>query len=614
MSHPDLSWAAVAPSAASNGWETNGKLSGRSPLRMLAASGILIALLLATVVVLHVEPNGTELGISSLSSRVPSNKDGTAPRMELADATPADRFDPTTKGAQCYACADGVDTRGSKQDGYHIARLVGPDTDGTRSLCGRAEVLHNGQWGSICYEGWTTEDAQVFCKTMGLVGGTARYTDGLKPTWDSTTITHTAPQSPVAESIWMEAVSCAGSENNIFDCPFGGKAKGDPAAWQDYGQASTSNCNHAGDVGLCCDVSQFCPERSHWRPDQHDYVYQKQMFMSQMKPDQKGPEMLSNCKCDAGFYMLPSSVYGGRCEECMEHACSPVGSTSVSQCYCLPGFFMSDGQCVACPDNSCSPSGSTSIAQCSCFEGYFMNTSFTPECSTCPKFTTSHRGATDVSQCQYSCGLPPPPPQLGLELQNLATEVTEAESQRKAAAAEFSRAVAAKQAAVEALDAQVAADLKAKDTPPPPPSPTCDELQGVHVAGSQKCFLVPGNAATWGAAEGDCKARGGHLASIMSAEENDLVYGLYVNSGARDSHGGMWIGTSDDPNEISGTGEGHWQWSDGSAITYSSWTPGEPNDWGSGQDCGLMWLNDKSWDDQACDGAKPFVCAVQTAP
>jgi len=152
--------------------------------------------------------------------------------------------------------------------------------------------------------------------------------------------------------------------------------------------------------------------------------------------------------------------------------------------------------------------------------------------------------------------------------------------------------------------------------PPPPQSfaSHCNELHGVHAEGSEKCFFAPEATASWPQAESDCKAQGGHLASILSAEENDLVYGLYVSSGARDSHGAMWIGASDDPAEIEGTAEGVWEWSDGNGIAFSSWSPGEPNDWGSGQDCGVMWKDDKSWDDQGCDGEKPYVCEWTPPP
>ena len=50
--------------------------------------------------------------------------------------------------------------------------------------------MHRGQWGKICSEGFDGIDAAVFCKSMGLIGGSARYTDGLKPTWGATSIQH----------------------------------------------------------------------------------------------------------------------------------------------------------------------------------------------------------------------------------------------------------------------------------------------------------------------------------------------------------------------------------------------------------------------------------------
>eukprot|EP00961_Rhodomonas_salina_P086182 1158502-Rhodomonas_salina.1 len=73
--------------------------------------------------------------------------------------------------------------------------------------------------------------------------------------------------------------------------------------------------------------------------------------------------------------------------------------------------------------------------------------------------------------------------------------------------------------------------------PLPPPDYTCDEVGGLHEPGSNKCFFVPPQkTATWAQAEQQCQTQGGHLASITSQSENDLVYQLYVSSGARESH------------------------------------------------------------------------------
>jgi len=326
---------------------------------------------------------------------------------ELFDGTPASRFDPVSEHASAY------NPGASGQEAYHVARLTGADSDGTTQMCGRAEVKHAGTWGSICSRGFTEIDAKMFCKTMGLTGGTARYINSGKPTWDDTAITHrdlTAahvmqrreygqgttsdpPLQPDVSVIWMSEVQCAGNEANILDCPFGGRpgegvlAESEQQTWVDYATLEAGGCDETSAVGLCCDVSQFCPPRSTWVPDTHDYTHEGQMYGAMMRPEQMVPEMVANCKCDAGFYMDAPTVYSGRCTSCPAGSCSHVGSTSIDQCFCLEGFYRDDaGACSACPAHACSRHsldhlGATSLEDCKCFEGFYMSGG---ECVLCP--------------------------------------------------------------------------------------------------------------------------------------------------------------------------------------------------------------------------------------
>jgi hypothetical protein len=205
----------------------------RIPLRFTASGVSVVAMVLAALSVARDSTRAPETaapGDVLLGSAPPP-----ARTLMLYDGTPASRFDPVSEHAAVY------NPDLPKQEAYHVARLTGVDTDGSPRLCGRAEVRHDNKWGSICFRGFTQTDANMFCKTMGLTGGSARYSDGLKDTWDDTAITHrdltdvsqraeygrgktsNPPLQDDVPVIWMTEVQCAGNEANILDCPFGGK-------------------------------------------------------------------------------------------------------------------------------------------------------------------------------------------------------------------------------------------------------------------------------------------------------------------------------------------------------------------------------------------------------
>ncbi|XP_078695030.1 scavenger receptor cysteine-rich domain-containing protein DMBT1-like [Branchiostoma floridae x Branchiostoma belcheri] len=92
---------------------------------------------------------------------------------------------------------------------------------------GRVEVYYNGQWGTVCHDGFGLNEANVVCRELGfdLVGTyyyNAYYGQGSGP-------------------IWMDDLNCYGSESSLQYCPHRG--------WGNH------NCNHRDDVSVSCIAS-----------------------------------------------------------------------------------------------------------------------------------------------------------------------------------------------------------------------------------------------------------------------------------------------------------------------------------------------------------------------
>ncbi|XP_010000081.1 PREDICTED: deleted in malignant brain tumors 1 protein [Chaetura pelagica] len=108
--------------------------------------------------------------------------------------------------------------------------------NGSHRCAGRVEVLHHGEWGSICRQGWDQQDAQVVCRELGCgtALGAPKGTDfGSGPS-----------------RVWLDNVNCRGTEGTLRECP--------ASPW---GQGS---CERGGRASVVCsgsDVSKFLPVR-----------------------------------------------------------------------------------------------------------------------------------------------------------------------------------------------------------------------------------------------------------------------------------------------------------------------------------------------------------------
>ena len=87
------------------------------------------------------------------------------------------------------------------------------------------EVNYNGEWGTVCDDGWDNTDAGVVCRQLGFgSSGTAIESAGF---------------GQGSGSIWLDSVTCAGNESTLASCPH-------------LGVGVTRNCSHYDDAGVRC--------------------------------------------------------------------------------------------------------------------------------------------------------------------------------------------------------------------------------------------------------------------------------------------------------------------------------------------------------------------------
>ncbi|XP_073690500.1 galectin-3-binding protein A-like [Garra rufa] len=99
---------------------------------------------------------------------------------------------------------------------------------GSLDSSGRVEIYHDGQWGSVCDDGWDLAEAQVVCRQMGFPGAVSAIPGG--------------PYGEGSDPIWLDDMNCEGSESTLSDCNFNG--------W------GVTDCTHKEDAGVICETGK----------------------------------------------------------------------------------------------------------------------------------------------------------------------------------------------------------------------------------------------------------------------------------------------------------------------------------------------------------------------
>ena len=106
--------------------------------------------------------------------------------------------------------------------------LIGPSirlVGGSSYNEGRVEVNYNGEWGTVCDDGWDDTDAGVVCRQLGFgSSGTAIGSAGF---------------GQGSGSIWLDSVTCTGSESTLASCGH-------------FGVNVTRSCYHINDASVTC--------------------------------------------------------------------------------------------------------------------------------------------------------------------------------------------------------------------------------------------------------------------------------------------------------------------------------------------------------------------------
>ena len=103
---------------------------------------------------------------------------------------------------------------------YFTVRLV----NGPTKYEGRVEVYYNGEWSTVCDDGWDLNDAQVVCNELDL--------------GNAVVARHNAFYGQGRGFIRLSDLQCVGTERTIGNCS--------------HTEQRRVNCRHYDDAGVKC--------------------------------------------------------------------------------------------------------------------------------------------------------------------------------------------------------------------------------------------------------------------------------------------------------------------------------------------------------------------------
>ena len=102
-------------------------------------------------------------------------------------------------------------------------------------------------------------------------------------------------------------------------------------------------------------------------------------------------------------------------------------------------------------------------------------------------------------------------------------------------------------------------------------------------------YMLYNDSASYNAAQQKCIERGGHLATLSSAEEDSFVFNYIKGKNVSSAY----FGLSDEKKE------GTWEWVTGEPVNYTNWASGEPNSESSAEDYAMYYykFSTGKWND-----------------